>query len=303
MPDAPGEGRADHLLVVNAAAGSVVEEAVAAVEAELAEVGEVTVATTADADELDAVLRGRGAQRLVLCGGDGSLHLVLARCRALDIDPGPLGLVPLGTGNDLARNAGLPLDDPTAAAVRIRDGRPWAVDLLVADDGAVCVNAVHAGVGADAAARAEPLKDRLADVAYPVGAVVAGVAASGVHAQVRVDGRPVVDEPVLMIAVCNGPAFGGGATIAPDARLDDGALDVVVATAVGPVARAAFGLALARGGHLERDDVHAASGREVTIRVPDAGDGGLREDVDGELGDTVSARTWRVEPAAWQLLR
>lgn len=294
----------DHLLIVNAGAGNAAEEAVDAAVGELAVVGEVTIARTADADELDGVLHDRGQRRLVICGGDGSLHLAVARCRALGVDPGPLGLVPLGTGNDLARNVGLPLDDAAAAAARIRDGHPWSLDLLVADDGAVCLNAVHAGVGADAAVRAEPFKDRLADVAYPVGAVLAGISTTGIRARITVDGRTLVDDDVLMVAVCNGPAFGGGATMAPGARLDDGSLDVVVATSVGPVARAAFGLAFGRGQHLERDDVHVAVGHEVTIGVHDApGTDGLREDVDGELGDTVSARTWRVERAAWQLVR
>ena len=217
----------------------------------------------------------------------------------------PLGLIPLGTGNDLARGVGLPFEDAAAAALRVRDGRPQPIDLLRADDGRVCVNAVHAGVGADAASRAEGLKDKLAAIAYPVGAVLAGISAAGVRTEVTVDGRVLVDDEVLMVAVCNGTCFGGGACMAPSASPDDGQLDVVVTTAVGPVARAAFGLAFARGEHLERDDVFTATGREVTIRVhgqgPDA-PAGLRYDVDGELEDEIATRTWTVEPSAWQLV-
>ncbi len=294
----------DHLLVVNGAAGSTAREAVDAAAEVLGAVGDVTVVTTDDASDLDAVLTGAGDRRVVICGGDGSIHLAVTRLRALDRLDVPLGLIPLGTGNDLARGVGLPFDDPAAAAARVRDGRPRPLDLLEADDGSVCVNAVHAGVGADAAARAESLKDRLAAVAYPVGAVLAGLSADGVRTEVAVDGKVLVDAPVLMVAVCNGTCFGGGATMAPDARLDDGILDVVVTTAVGPVARAAFGVAFARGEHLQRDDVHAATGSEVTLRVmPADGDAaGLREDVDGEVEDLVVARTWRVLPAAWQLV-
>jgi YegS/Rv2252/BmrU family lipid kinase len=295
----------DHLLVVNGAAGSTEQEAVDAAAEVLREVGDVTVVTTDDPSDLDAVLTGAGDRRVVICGGDGSIHLAVTRLRALDRLDVPLGLIPLGTGNDLARGVGLPFDDPRAAGVRVRDGRPRPLDLLEADDGSVCVNAVHAGVGADAAARAESLKDRLAAVAYPVGAVLAGLNADGVRCEVAVDGRVLVDADVLMVAVCNGTCFGGGATMAPDARPDDGVLDVVVTTAVGPVARAAFGLAFARGEHLERDDVHVARGAEVTLRVTpvEGGPAGLREDVDGEVEDLVVTRTWRVVPAAWQLVR
>ncbi len=95
----------------------------------------------------------------------------------------------------------------------------------------------------------------------------------------------------------------------PDATPDDGRLDVVVVTAVGPIARAAFALSLNAGEHLERDDVHLAVGAEVRIRAtsPDGnGDGaaGLRYVVDGELHEEPEPdRTWRVEHHAWTLLR
>jgi diacylglycerol kinase family enzyme len=289
----------DHVLLVNAEAGSSDEEAVTAAADVLREVGDVEVVATGGPDELDAALLDLHGRRPVVCGGDGSLHLVVARLRALDLLDVAVGLVPLGTGNDLARCVGLPFEDAAAAAARVRDGEPAGVDLLVDDTGRVCVNALHAGVGADAAARATALKDRLADLAYPVGAVLAGVAADGVRTRIEVDGEVVADEDVLLVAVTNGTGFGGGAAICPQARLDDGQLDVAVVTAVGPVARAAFGLALQRGEHLERDDVRVVRGREVRLRGE-----GLRYVVDGEIGETAEAdRTWQVEQRAWQLVR
>lgn len=289
----------DHVLVVNEDAGSSDTEAVEQAARVLRSVGDVTVVATGDADEVDAVVAGLGGRRLVVCGGDGSVHLAVARLRASGRADVPIGLIPLGTGNDLARCLGLPLDDPAAAAARIRDGAPGAMDLLIDGDGRTCVNALHAGVGADAAARAADLKDQLSSVAYPVGAVLAGIAADGVHAEVRVDGEVVVDEDILMVAVTNGTCFGGGAMICPDASPDDGRLDVAVVTAVGPVARAAFGLALNATEHLDRDDVHVAVGREVRIRGE-----GLRYVVDGEIeDDPVTDRTWRVERGAWSLVR
>lgn len=303
----------DHLLIINDAAGSTDEVAVTAATDVLRAVGDVTLVATGTVDELDAALADprvvAGERRAVICGGDGSVHLAVSRLDALGRLDVPLGLIPLGTGNDLARGLGLPFDDAAAAAARLRDGRPQPVDLLRSDDGQVCVNAVHAGVGADAAARSEALKDTLAAVAYPVGAVLAGIAATGTRAEVVVDGDVLVDDQVLMVAVCNGTCFGGGACMAPGASPDDGRLDVVVSTAVGPLARAAFALAFARGEHLERDDVVAATGREVTIRVhradDDPGDApsSLRDDVDGEVGDPFVTRTWTVDPAAWHLVR
>jgi YegS/Rv2252/BmrU family lipid kinase len=290
-----------YLLLANAEAGSADDEAITAAAGRLRAAGaEVEVVRTADVATLDGALDRRAGRTPVVCGGDGSVHVTVARLRArgeLDV---PLGLLPLGTGNDLARGVGIPHDDPLAAADHLLHASPTSMDLLVDDTGEVGVNALHAGIGATAAARSEALKSSLSALAYPVGALLAGVSEQGVPAQVEVDGEILVDDTVLLVAVCNAPSFGGGAHAAPDADPTDGRLDVVAVTATGPLARAAFGLALQRGEHLDRDDVHLARGREVAIVSP-----GLRYDVDGEVGDqeVEGRRTWRVEPAAWQLLR
>jgi diacylglycerol kinase family enzyme len=206
--------------------------------------------------------------------------------------------VPLGTGNDFARGVALPLD-PAEAAERVATGSPRPQDLLVDDAGGIVVNAVHGGIGADAAARSEGLKDRLGALAYPAGAVAEGLTARGWSLTIEVDGSPL-DLPgdrVLLAGIGNGPSIGGGTRLFPGARTDDGLLDVVVSCATGPMARAAFGLALRKGTHLERDDVVAAQGTAARI----AGDAvGL--DADGELEDAVTDRTWRLLPRAWSLV-
>ena len=142
------------------------------------------------------------------------------------------------------------------------------------------------------------MKDSLDDLAYPLGAVLAGLTETGTPMRVEVDGETVTEGPTLLVAICNGTGFGGGARIAPDADPADGLLDVVVVQATGPVARAAFGLALQRGTHLERDDVVLVRGRTATVDGDD-----LRDDVDGELGRPgEAARTWRVDPGAWRFV-
>jgi diacylglycerol kinase family enzyme len=162
----------------------------------------------------------------------------------------------------------------------------------------VVVNAVHLGVGAEAAEKASALKDRLGRAAYAVGSVAAGAGATRWHLQVVVDGEVLrVDREVLMVAVANGRTIGGGAPLAPDASPDDGLVDVVVATSTGPLARLGFAVALRDGEHVERDDVLVVRGRSVTV----TGDP-FPLNADGELGGPVPARTWTVRPAAWSLL-
>lgn len=291
----------DTILLVNGAAGSAVRERVEAAQAVLELDGPVRTVESEHADDVDALIAELEEERLVVCGGDGSIHLAVARLDAAGRLDVPVGLIPLGTGNDLARGLDLPLDAEEAAQ-RIRSGRPQAVDLLRSDDGRICVNALHAGIGVDAAERAQHMKGALGPAAYPLGAIAAGVATEGWYVSVVVDGdelRASVGERVLMVAVMNALSFGGGTPMAPHAVADDGELEVVLATAAGPAARAAFATQLRQGQHLDRDDVAHATGQRVTIRGEPIG-----YNIDGELdGELVDERTWWVEPGAWRLVR
>ncbi|GGI08859.1 diacylglycerol/lipid kinase family protein [Egicoccus halophilus] len=297
MNAAAGAVGGGYVLLVNAAAGSAQESAVDAAGEVLTGAGaEVEVRACERESDVDGVLDDLDGRTLVVCGGDGSLHVAVGRLHATDRRDIPVGLLPLGTGNDFARALGVPLEDPAAAARHLLAAVPRPMDLLVEDGGRACVNALHLGLGATAAARADALKSSLSGLAYPVGALLAGVTETSEPVEVVVDGRRLSDGPTLLVAVCNGTSFGGGARVAPDADPTDGLLDVVVVQATGPLERAAFGLALQRGTHLERDDVLLARGREVSVQGHD-----LRDDVDGELGEPSDARrTWRTHAGAWR---
>ncbi|CAN5276940.1 diacylglycerol kinase [soil metagenome] len=290
----------DLLVVANRAAGGEPDRLDSAVRTLRAAVdGDVTVARTESPDELDGVLDDLGGRTLVVAGGDGSVHLVVQRL--WQRSPGALrrvtvGLVPLGTGNDLARGLGLPLAPDEAARV-VAAGRARQLDLLVADDGQVVVNAVHAGVGAVAARHSGRLKESLGPLAYPVGALVAGVGETGWSLRVTLDGVVVHDGATLMVGVANAPSIGGGTRLCPGARPDDGYLDVVVSSAVERPARLAFGAALRDGTHVHRPDVACLRGRSATI----AGDA-VHHDVDGEVLGPTASRTYSVVAGAWRLL-
>jgi YegS/Rv2252/BmrU family lipid kinase len=287
------------LVVTNVAAGGTADEQVEAALAVLRSATDVRREVCAEPDDLGRVLDGLGERTLVVVGGDGSVHTAVATLRSRgELSPDrPIGLIPLGTGNDLARTLGIPLD-PAAAARALLAGSVRRLDLVVDDAGGVVVNAVHLGVGAEAAEKARAVKDRLGRAAYAVGSIAAGTGATGWQLQVVVDGAALpVDGEVLMVAVANGRTIGGGAPLAPDASPDDGLVDVVVATSTGPLARLGFAMALRDGEHVERDDVLVVRGRTVTV----TGDP-FPLNADGELDGPVSARTWTVRPAAWSLV-
>ena len=289
-----------YLVLANAAAGTADEARVDAAVATLAEAGPTRLRRTSDVAELDEALEGAVEAGLVIVavGGDGSLHAVASRLwERGELRAAVLGLVPCGTGNDFARGLEVPLE-PVDAAERIVGGRDRRLDLLVDDEGAIVVNAVHAGLGAVAAGRAEGLKERFGAVAYPLGAVLEAVRADGWQLRVAVDGTDLdlPGERALMVGVGNGPSIGGGTMLCPGADPGDGVLDVIVSCATGPAARVAFGSALRSGTHVEREDVVTARGSEVRI----TGDP-VRYDADGELSDEVADRTYRIEPRAWTL--
>lgn len=287
------------LVVTNASAGSTDDERVDSALAVLREGADVRVEDSGSPADLARVLASREDRTVVLVGGDGSVHAAVATLHERgELSPDVrLALIPLGTGNDLARTLGIPLD-PAEAARALLTGRPRTLDLVVDDAGGVVVNAVHLGVGAEAAERATGLKDRLGKAAYPVGSVLAAAGTTGWHLHVEVDGAEVgTDGPALMVAIANGRTIGGGAELAPDAEPDDGLLDVVVATSTGPLARLGFGVALKDGEHVERDDVTTVRGRRVTV----TGDP-FPVNADGELAGPITSRTWSVVPGAWSLL-
>ena len=285
-----------HLLVASAQAGSTDEEAVtAAVEVLGAE-----LSVCHEPPDLDGALDRLDGRTLVVAGGDGSLHLAVSKLRARgELARTRMALVPLGTGNDLARALDIPLDAVQAAEL-VLAGSARPLDLLVDDVGGIVVNAVHVGLGAEAAEHAGALKPRLGPAAYPIGAVRAGLRSTGWRLRVEVDGRVVADwhRRTLMVGIGNGRGIGGGTPLLPNALPDDGQLDVMVSHATGPFARIRYGAALAAGNHLQDRDVRYARGTTVTVSGDLAG-----VNADGETGDVVRRRTGTVEPAAWSLVR
>lgn len=288
----------DLLVITNAAAGSAHQQSVDAALEELRKRADVEVVATSSPDDCESAVAGRDGRRVVVCGGDGSVHVIVSALhRGGDLSD-PIGLIPLGTGNDLARALGLPLD-PRAAAQVVLDGVPHQLDLLVDDAGGLVVNAVHLGVGAEAALAAASLKPKLGRFAYLVGGVRAGARATGWRVAVRVDGQVLVDgqQKVLQVGIGLGRSVGGGSPLTPDSVLDDQLADVVVSQAVGPLARLGYGLRLRRGSHVERPDVHTARGKEVTAEGEP-----FHYNADGEIRGPVERRTWTIHPGGWHLV-
>ena len=300
----------DSLLVItNRGAGTADDETLDRALASLFDEVSVEVTATSNPGELDGVLHRAGSRTIVVAGGDGSLHAVVAALhRRHDLKNAVLGLIPLGTGNDFARAMDIPLDTEEAARLLVH-GEVRPVDLVVDELGGIVVNHVHVGAGAQASRRGHRWKVRLGKVGYkklnlgklgyPIGAALSSVKPPYLRLRVEVDGKVIVDldKPVLMVAIGNGTSVGGGAELTPRADAEDGKVDVMISRALGPFARFAYAAHLALGRHHERDDVIYLRGTTVSVSGEE-----FYCAADGEVSGPERQRTWHVEPAAYSMV-
>jgi diacylglycerol kinase (ATP) len=263
-----------------------------------------------DSDELIAALRRHGAEkveafavdevtealsarpdRLVVVGGDGSIGPAAAGAAEAGI---PLAVVPSGTANDFARAVGIPEDRDDACRVALC-GDPLPHDLGWINERPF-VNVANAGVAVDAAEVAGRWKRLLGALAYPVGAIAAGVSAQPVACRVSCDGEQLFDGRLWQLLVGNSNAFGGGADMGMgNAR--DGLLSVAI------VPRGSR-LSLARHAHALRfGDLRRQPGvvRRQATDVSVEGRGVLAFNVDGEIVEAGARATLRIQPSAFQL--
>ncbi|MEQ7127463.1 diacylglycerol kinase family protein [Actinopolymorpha sp. B11F2] len=164
---------------------------------------------------------------VIAAGGDGTVRVVCAGLAGTGV---PLGIVPVGTGNLLVRNLGLPLD--RAAALRVAfTGQDRQLDLVRVEGDGVPTDrfAVMAGLGLDAAVVGEAppkLKARMGWGAYVV-SIARNLSFPAVRAEISVDDEPPVRLRVRTVLIGNVGTLHAGLSLLPDARPDDGMLDVV----------------------------------------------------------------------------
>ncbi len=163
-------------------------------------------------------------------GGDGTIRVVCGGLAGTGI---PFGLIPAGTGNLLARNLGIPLDEGLALGVAF-DGVEKPIDLIAirVDHQATDYFAVMAGIGIDAVIMqgANPdLKKAVGSAAYFVSAA-RYANHPPVHVTVQLDDRPPLRRRAHLVLIGNVGLLSGNIELIPDARADDGVLDVLVAS-------------------------------------------------------------------------
>jgi diacylglycerol kinase (ATP) len=246
---------------------------------------------------LDEALE-HGTDALVVCGGDGVISLALQSLALGDI---PLGIIPAGTGNDHAREYGLPKGDPEAAADVVADGWIETVDLGRIDN--------HAGMqkwfGTVMATGFDSLvSDRTNRMRWPHGRMRYNLAIVAEISQLRPlpfrlafdDGEEIVTD-LTLAAFGNTRSYGGGMLICPTADHADGQLDITMVHATSRTRLIRLFPTVFKGTHTELDRVTTARATGVSVDSP-----GINAYADGEYVCPLPVEVSAV-PAALKILR
>jgi diacylglycerol kinase (ATP) len=225
----------------------------------------------------EAALDEGGIDVLTVVGGDGMVHLGANLCAGR---PTPLAVVAAGSGNDNARELGLPVGDPHTAAALVTAGRTRTIDLGRVE---TRTGDTRWWIGVLGGGFDSVVNERAARMRWPRGPMRYNVAVARelpvfrpIPYLVTVD-QEVVETEAMLVAVANGPAFGGGMRVAPDASYDDGLLDVVI---LHRVSRAEFVRVFPRvfkGTHVSHPRVQLLRGRRVRLEAA-----GIVTQADGE---------------------
>ncbi|MGB3332040.1 MAG: diacylglycerol kinase [Mycobacterium sp.] len=239
-----------------------------------------------------------GTDAVVVAGGDGVISLAL---QSLALGEVPLGIIPAGTGNDHAREYGLPTGDPEAAADVVAEGQTETIDLgrISEDGGAVSWFGTVMAAGFDSL-----VSDRVNRMRWPHGRMRYNVAMVAEMSKLRLlpfrltfDEDEPLDIELTLAAFGNTRSYGGGMLICPGADHADGLLDVTMVHSSSRTKLIRLFPTVFKGTHVLLDEVSTRRAKSIRVECP-----GINAYADGDyvapLPVTVSA-----VPGALQILR
>jgi diacylglycerol kinase (ATP) len=254
-----------------------------------------------DARHLAGAAVERGTDTLMVTGGDGVVSNALQVLAGTDV---PLGIIPAGTGNDHAREFGIPTKDPEAAADIVVNGWTETIDLgrIQWDDGD---NKREKWFGTVAATGFDSLvTDRANRMTWPHGRLRYYIAMLAELSQLRLlpfrmvlDGTREIDADITLAAFGNARSYGGGLLICPNADPTDGLLDITMAHSASRTKLVRLFPTVMKGTHVDLDEVTTARAKSIYVECP-----GINVYADGDFACALPAEISAV-PAAVQILR
>ncbi|MEO0594735.1 MAG: diacylglycerol kinase family protein [Chloroflexota bacterium] len=271
-------------------------------------VDDYSVITTQSPDDIATALQqatDMTADRIISIGGDGTnkfmVNALMAHREAYPDFDCVFGCIPAGTGRDFARGVGLPLDSLKAAEYILMKAQPRPVDIGVAtfdEQRHYFLNVSSAGIANDVVQRVERSPKRPWTFLWSV--LSALVRYEPEHVQIELDGKMWFEGHIYVAGIANGKSIGQGILIAPDAIVDDGLFDVVVAEKMTTWQLMNAFPTIYVGKHISHPKVHSNRARHVRITLPKQASIGI--DLDGEPATVYDDIEYEIAPSALRML-
>jgi diacylglycerol kinase (ATP) len=219
-----------------------------------------------------------GVDTVMVVGGDGMVHLGVNVCAGTT---SRLAVVAAGTGNDFARNLGLPVRDARAAVALLNDGRTRRIDLGRVSDGVVGETwfggVLGAGFDAVVNARAQRMRWPHGQMRYNLAVLRELPVFRPIPYAIELDGRRI-ETRAMLVAVANTTSFGGGMRVCPDADVTDGLFDVMIVHALSIASFLRVFPKVYSGTHTTHPAVEIHRARRVRLEAS-----GIHSQADGEM--------------------
>lgn len=250
---------------------------------------EVCVHRASSSEDVEQIAsQSTDVERLVIAGGDGSIHQAVNGLLKISVEKRPtLGILPVGTANDLAYALHLPKSIPEACKI-IAKGKAFEMDTGKIND-RYFVNVASAGLLTDVSQKVDiRVKNTLGQLAYFLKGLETLPSFRPFRVEFEHDGKQYAEEVVLFM-VANGLSVGGLKQLVPRASLTDGKLDVLMVPSAGWPETVRLLLNVLRGEKADNEEIKEfQTAAELTIRT----DRPICSDLDGESGPES---TWRIK--------
>jgi len=234
-----------------------------------------------------------GEKRIVSVGGDGTASEVAS---ALVNTGCVMGMLPFGTGNDLAKTLGIPKEPLEALKLLLLD-KPRSMDAGTVN-GSLFINVAGLGFDVDVLLNTDRYKARFKGMLpYFLGILRTLAKVSFPHAVIKDDTGRVIEHDVLIVIVGNGSCFGGGMNATPLADVSDGLFDVCVIRKLSRLRMISLLLSFVKGKHVGLEPVEYFKCRELSVECSPQ----RLLQLDGEVGLATPAE-FKILPGALKLL-
>lgn len=176
---------------------------------------------TCSIEEIKTVIKASKADRVIAAGGDGTLKLVAECLMGIDI---PIGIIPTGSANGMARELGIPKVIPQALDLAL-NGQPKKIHAIVVND-ELCIHLADIGFNAYIVKKFDSLPER-GMLAYAKAAWRALWSHHKMQVEFKINGQ-LIQAQAAMVVIANATMYGTGVKINPDGQLDDELFEVIL---------------------------------------------------------------------------